>query len=123
MELSFNDLKKREVINVADGRNLGNITDLSLVFPSGLFTGITVQGEKRSWIASLFRKSDFFIERSKIIKIGNDVILVDLKCGDVCAPNVNANYKKKQNSCSNLFNPKCNNIDNQNENGIDLGDY
>ena len=122
MQLTFKELKKRDVINVADGRNLGNITDLALVFPSGVFTGITVPGKRVNWFLRLFQKSEMFIERSKIQKIGNDVILVDLKCGDLCANSVPANYKKKSSGCSNIF-PCGNNTEHQDENNIDLGDY
>ncbi len=121
MQLSFKERKKRDVINVADGRNLGSITDLSLVFPSGLFTGITVPGKKVNWFLRLFQKSEMFIERSKIQKIGNDVILVDLKCGDLCANSVPANNKKPS-GCQNIF-PCSSNSETQNINNIDLGDY
>ncbi|MBQ0099654.1 MAG: YlmC/YmxH family sporulation protein [Firmicutes bacterium] len=122
MQLSFKELKKRDVINVADGRNLGSITDLSLVFPSGMFTGITVPGKKVNWFLRLFQKSEMFIERSKIQRIGNDVILVNLKCGDFCADSVPANNKKPS-GCPSIFPCSNNNSESQNINNIDLDDY
>ena len=94
MELSFNDLKKRDVINVSDGKCYGRITDLTLSFPKGVLTGITVPGSKKNCITRLFDRNRFFIEESKIIRIGNDVILVDLKCGDVCEPHVKVGKPK-----------------------------
>ena len=100
MELRFKDLKKRDVINVVDGRCLGKITDLTLVFPSGVLVGITVPGKKRNWFISLFVRGGLYIEESKIIKIGNDVILVNLKCGDVCEDSVDLNPKKPPSPCS-----------------------
>ena len=86
MELSFKELQKRDVINTADGRCLGRITNLKLAFPSGSLTGITVPGRKVNFFLRIFDKSETFIPVSKILKIGGDVILVDLECGDVCAP-------------------------------------
>lgn len=88
MELSYSELSKRDVINVADGRCLGRIIDLSLSFPRGVLTGITVPGRRNRGLFSFFDKSRIFIEVNKIIKIGGDVILVDLRCADTCAPNV-----------------------------------
>lgn len=88
MELSFNDLKKRDVVNVSDGKCYGKITDLTLSFPKGTLSGITVPGSKKNFITRLFDRNKMFIEEKKIIRIGNDVILVDLKCGDVCEPSV-----------------------------------
>lgn len=88
MELSFNELKKREVINVVDGKSLGYITDLTLSFPSGTLTGITVPERKLNWFLRLFNKTEVFIPTKNILKIGNDVILVNLKCGDVCGETI-----------------------------------
>ena len=85
MELTFNELKKRDVINVVDGGCLGRITDLRINFPSGELTGIYVPGRKLSKLAKIFNKSSVFIDESNIIKIGGDVILVDLKCGNYCS--------------------------------------
>ncbi len=85
MELSFKDLSKRDVINVSDGKSLGYVTDITLSFPMGTLTGITVPGKKVNCITKLFFRGAFFIPENKIVRIGNDVILVDLKCGDYCA--------------------------------------
>ena len=80
MELSFSELRKREVINVSDGRCLGKITDLRLSFPKGILVGITVPGRKTGFLSGLFDKSKIYIDESRIIKIGGDVILVDISC-------------------------------------------
>lgn len=88
MELSFNDLKKRDVVNVSDGRCLGRITDLKLNFPKGILVGIVVPGTRRNFFLKCLDRSSLYIDESKILKIGNDVILVDLKCGDMCDKSV-----------------------------------
>ena len=80
MELSYNELRKREVINVSDGRSLGKITDIRLSFPKGVLVGISVQGRRTGFICSFFDKSEIYIDESRIIKIGGDVILVDISC-------------------------------------------
>ena len=95
MELSFNELKKREVVNVSDGKCYGKITDLTLSFPKGILTGITVPGSKKNCIMRLFDRNKVFIEEKKIIRIGNDVILVDLKCGDTCDTGVKVGANSK----------------------------
>ena len=87
MELSYTDLKKRDVVNVNDGKCFGKIIDLSISFPSATLAGISVPGGKRNFLFRLFDRSSIFIEESKIIRIGSDVILVDVKCGDVCGDN------------------------------------
>ncbi len=89
MELSYNELKKRDVINVPDGRCLGRIIDLRISFPSGALSGIIVPGRKNNRIFSWFDHSEFYIDRSRIIKIGGDVILVDISSSPIpphCPP-------------------------------------
>lgn len=122
MNLTFKELQKRDVVNVADGKCLGRITDLTLSFPKGIFKGITVPGRKTNCITRLFNKTEQYIEEKNIIKIGGDVILVDLRCGDSLAGNVDVNIP-----------PKCpkpeGNLDcfknskRENEGEIDYGDY
>lgn len=93
MELTYKQLKSRDVINVSDGKCLGRITNIKFGFPQGVITGIFVPG-RRIYGFRIFDRSEVFIEESKIVKIGGDVILVDLKCADTCAPNVNPSRKQ-----------------------------
>ena len=95
MELTYKDLKNRDVINVADGRCLGRITNLKLKFPQGVLVGIFVPGRKSCGLR-LFDRNDIFIEENKILKIGGDVILVNLKGdGNFVPPNPkNPQYHK-----------------------------
>lgn len=89
MELSFKDLAKKEVINMPDGKCLGKITDLTLSFPSGILVGITVPA-KKSILNCFGLGARLYIERYKIKKIGNDVILVNLKAEEKPdKPNIN----------------------------------
>ncbi len=87
MRLSYRDLRKRDVINVEDGRCLGKIIDLDLRFPEGVLVGIVVPGRRVRGFR-LFDRSELYIDHRRIIKIGGDVILVNVNCGDVCSPSV-----------------------------------
>ena len=78
MELTYNQLKKRDVINIVDGKCLGRIVDMKLKFPEGVLQGIFVPGRKKGFLSCVFDKSTIYIDESRIIKIGGDVILVNL---------------------------------------------
>lgn len=75
--LRISDLRAREVINVIDGRRLGYIGDLDIDLEAGRVRAIVVPGHGR--ILGLFgRDNDVYIPWDKIVKIGEDVILVDM---------------------------------------------
>lgn len=75
--LRISDLRAREVINVIDGRRLGFIGDLDIDLESGRVRGIVVPGQGK--LLGLFgRDNDVYIPWDKIVKIGEDVILVDV---------------------------------------------
>lgn len=97
MDLSFKDLRKRDVINLSDGACLGRITNLVLSFPKGVLTGIVVPGRKGFRLFRIFDKNEIFIDEKKIVKIGSDVILVNLKCGDVCGDNTEVGTSPQKN--------------------------
>ena len=95
MDLTYKELSKREVINVADGRCLGKIVDASFSFPQGVLTGIFVP-VRTSGLFWFLNKSTLFIGVNKIIRIGGDVILVDIRCGDNCLPSTTVDNKQSQ---------------------------
>ncbi len=76
METSYRELKCKYVVNVTDGRNLGRTCDIVFSFPEGRVFGIVVPGKRGIHI---FRNNDLFISIKSIVKIGADVVLVDLK--------------------------------------------
>ena len=78
MEISYSELREREVINIADGRSLGRVCDLVMNYPDGIVFGIVVPGRKGfRWFKPCC--NDVFIDFEQIQKIGSDVILVDLR--------------------------------------------
>ncbi|HEY3315573.1 MAG TPA: YlmC/YmxH family sporulation protein [Bacillota bacterium] len=71
------DLRVREVINIADGRKLGGLVDIEVDLESGRVTALVVPGRGR--VLGLFGgDDDCVIPWEKVVKIGVDVILVDL---------------------------------------------
>ena len=76
METSFSELKCKFVVNVTDGRNLGKTNDVVFTYPEGRVLGIVVPGGRG---LRLFKNNDMFISLKSIVKIGADVVLVDLK--------------------------------------------
>ena len=77
MEISFCELKNKDVINVCDGKNLGQIVDIIIDTCYGKIMGIVVPSCKNFF--SLFKTSnDIFIPYNRICKIGHDIILVDI---------------------------------------------
>ena len=80
MELrtTFSDLKCKEVINVSDGGRLGCVTDLEMDLCTGSILAIVVPGE-RSVLGLIKPRDGLVIPFCRIQKIGEDVILVDLR--------------------------------------------
>ena len=74
MELTFSELRAKEVINVVDGRKLGKACDVVLCYPENRWIGLVVPNKS----GFSFKKSGLFIELKNIVKIGEDVILVNV---------------------------------------------
>ena len=97
MELSYTYLRTKEVVNVVDGRKLGRVSDVVFCYPENRVTGIVAPGGK----SFSFRKNEQFIEMKNIVKIGDDVVLVNVglsrQCG--CKPR-----GKSQERSQNVYN-------------------
>jgi YlmC/YmxH family sporulation protein len=75
--LKTSDLKQKEVVNVLDGKRLGNITDIEIDIEKGTLTAIVVPGFTR-FLGVFGQSEDIVIPWDKINKIGLDVILVEV---------------------------------------------
>lgn len=71
-ELNFSQLKKKNVVNVCDGKDLGKITDLIFESPSFRIKSIIVAQK------NIFKCDEYEISVCCIEKIGDDTILVNL---------------------------------------------
>jgi len=77
LEISFSELRTKIVVNLIDGKRLGNVIDLIFDECSAKILGVIVPGVKG--ISSIFKsREDIFIPYHNICKIGQDTILVDL---------------------------------------------
>ncbi|MBQ8291113.1 MAG: YlmC/YmxH family sporulation protein [Clostridia bacterium] len=74
MELTFSELRTKEVVNTEDGRKIGRVTDIVLCYPENKWLGIVVPGGR----GFSSRKNGLFIDLRNIVKIGDDVILVNV---------------------------------------------
>ncbi len=74
MNYNYSDLKKKSVINVMDGKDLGKITDVVLSFPEGKIVSIIVPGRKNCF----FGGGELIIGFGCIERIGDDTVLVKL---------------------------------------------
>lgn len=74
MEISYTELRSKEVVNTLDGARMGRIIDVIFESSGNNVLGLVVPGV-RKW----FKQSeDIFIPWGNISKIGNDVILVTI---------------------------------------------
>ena len=63
-----------DVVSINDGKNLGKVCDVAFFYPEGNVKGFFVTGSR----GFHFSKTDVFIPLRQIVKIGEDVILVNL---------------------------------------------
>jgi YlmC/YmxH family sporulation protein len=71
------DFRKKEVINIKDGKRLGFVQDVTADFKTGTINEIIVPGNTK--IFNLFSsKEELTIPWSSIKTIGEDVILVEI---------------------------------------------
>ncbi len=74
MEISYNELRCKEVVNLQNGVRMGKIIDMIIDSKNKEVLGLVVPG-----IRKLFKANeDIFIPWCNITKIGSDVILVSL---------------------------------------------
>jgi YlmC/YmxH family sporulation protein len=71
------DFRQKEVINIADGKRLGFVSDVEIDLDSGKIDAIILPGVGRLF-GLLGKESEFVIPWERIQKIGEDIILVDL---------------------------------------------
>jgi YlmC/YmxH family sporulation protein len=74
----FSDLCKKDVVNVGDGRCLGNVDDLKLNERNGCPEELIVPGPPK-WFGCMGREIEYHIPWCRIVRIGPDIILVDVK--------------------------------------------
>ena len=71
--LRISDLQNKKIININSGKSIGNIMDIE-VLDSGKIESLIIEQGKN--IFSLNRESEIRLYWNDIVKIGEDVILV-----------------------------------------------
>ncbi|WP_017753643.1 YlmC/YmxH family sporulation protein [Calidifontibacillus oryziterrae] len=73
--ITISEFQIKDVVNVADGKKLGNISDLDININTGKIDAIIIQTGAK--MLGLFGKNEeILIPWRNIVKIGTDVILV-----------------------------------------------
>lgn len=76
--VKISDFQIKDVVNVADGKKLGNVGDIEINLNTGKIEAVVVSGVGR--VLGFFgREEDIVIPWKNILKIGEDVILVRFK--------------------------------------------
>lgn len=74
--MNLSDLQSKDIINIKDGKKVGNIMDV-ILDSNGNLEALVVQ--KGKFLSSFLPgKDEFRVKWSQIKKIGEDVILVDV---------------------------------------------
>lgn len=75
--MRLSEFSKKEVINVCDCKCLGNVCDLKFDECSGRIEAIIIKGPPK-WFHCVGFDSEYIIGWDKIVRVGPDVILVDV---------------------------------------------
>ena len=77
MDISFCEMRSKEVVNMCDGKKLGHIIDLSITL-SGQVLGLILPNDK-----NIFRTANssncLFVPWCNICRMGDDIILVNIE--------------------------------------------
>lgn len=74
--MRLSDLQNKTIINVKDGKNIGSIIDVN-IDSEGNIESLVIELPKR--LLSFSKEEDYLVKWQEISKIGDDVILVDVK--------------------------------------------
>ena len=76
-KMRISDFQSKEVINVLDGKRLGNICDLEVDLHLGRVDAIIIPGSPK-FLGLFGSNSDLIIPWHNVVKIGSDVVLVEV---------------------------------------------
>lgn len=79
--VKISDFQIKDVVNVADGKKLGNIIDIEIELATGRIDAIVISASTRM-LGFFGREAEVVIPWKNILKIGEDVVLVRFKDGD-----------------------------------------
>lgn len=71
------DIRQKEVINIADGRRLGFVSDVEINFEEGRIETIVVPTGGK-FFGLIGKENEFVIPWERVKRIGEDIILVEM---------------------------------------------
>lgn len=74
--IKISDLRSRDVINILDGKKLGNIVDIDLDLDNGKVLALVLPGRVKGFLFT--KREEIVVPWQKIVRIGRDVILVEV---------------------------------------------
>ncbi|MFC4770200.1 YlmC/YmxH family sporulation protein [Effusibacillus consociatus] len=83
--IKVSELQSKDVVNISDGKRLGMIGDLDIDLENGMIRAIVVPGSGR-FFGMFGASQDYVIPWSQIVKIGADVVLVELTSSTTHVP-------------------------------------
>ena len=81
--MSLTELRNKDVVNVDTGKKLGKVMDIEFCAQDGCVKAIVVPGPFKLSCAIRGEKNGIVIPWERIVRIGDDVILVRLLPGDI----------------------------------------
>ncbi len=73
--MRLSDLQHKDVVNIVDGRKMGNIIDVD-IGQNGEIVNLIV--EKKRFFFSFFNHNEVSVKWAQLEKIGDDVILIKI---------------------------------------------
>lgn len=77
MQSKISELEERQIINIADGKCLGSMKDIEVDLEEGRIRAIVLPGSTGLW-GLLQNRDELLIPWENVVRIGIDVVLVDL---------------------------------------------
>ena len=76
MRITFEELSCKEVVNICDGKRLGYTENLEINMVDGKIISLIIPGPSKMF-GLIQSQEDYVIPFGKIVKVGDDVILVE----------------------------------------------
>ncbi len=76
--MNLSDLQTKEVVDIASGKRIGTIIDV-IISSGGMISKIVLEESRggRRFLSS--NKDEIYLDWKQLIKIGDDIILIDSK--------------------------------------------
>ena len=80
--MNLSDLQSKEIIDISSGRKIGSIVDV-IVSANGMISKLVLEDRRSSRRFLSSSREENYLDWKQIIKIGDDIILVEDNCDSV----------------------------------------